>query len=183
MSQAALIRTAIIELMQGSLGNARKLPLQLFGFGVFDGQPMTAQQARAGDSRYQHQFDVTISTARPHRSTPFSTKANYRMEARQVALRVVTNLSATSDELARLEARERVEQACSDAIGALSYPGNLTFTVSGQETRITSGMLCGTEDGAGVPRYELVNEDWKRQLLISRILGVAIVNVPQAVGS
>lgn len=169
--------------MQGSLGTVRKLPLQLFGFGVFDGQPMTAQQARAASPQYQHQFDVTVGSSRPHKATPFSNKANYRIEARAVSLRVVTSLSVTSDELARLEQREKVEQACSDAIGALSYPGNLLFTVNGEATRIVSGMLCGADDGLGVPRYELVSEDWKRQLHTARIQGVAIINVAQATGS
>jgi len=182
-SQAGLITRAIIELMQGSLGSVRKLPPMLFGYGVFDGQPNAAQQARAMDSRYRHQFDVQLSSTRPHKATPFSNKANYRIDARVITLRVVTSLSVTSDEMARLEQRERVEQACSDAISALSYPGNLLFTVSGQATRIASGLLCGAEDGSGVPRYELVNEDWKKQLHISRITGVAIVNVPQAVGT
>ena len=183
MSQAALISRAVIELMQGSLGNVRRLPLQLFGFGVFDGQPMAAQQARATDSRYQHQFDVTVTAAKPHRATPQGNRASYRIESRSIMLRIITPLSATSDEMARLEQRQKVEQACSDAISALSYPGNLTFTVSGQQTRIVSGLLCGSEDGAGVPRFELVTEDWKKQLHISRIIGVAIVNVPQAVGN
>lgn len=180
-SQATLIRTAIVQTMEGSLGSVRKLPMGLFGFGVFEGQPVAAQQARAMDVRYRHQFDVVIGQSRPHRATPLSTKASYRIEARSITLRIVTHLSTTADELARLEQRERIEQAVSDAVGVLSYPNNLLATVAGHATGITSGMLVGGDDGTGWPRYEVVSEDWKRQLHTCRILGVAIVNVAQAV--
>lgn len=181
MSQAALIRTALVQLMEGSLGSVRKLPMGLFGFGVFEGQPSAAQQARASDVRYQHQFDVIIGQARPHKATPLSTKASYRIEARAVSIRIVTRLATSADEPSRLEQRERIEQAVSDATGALSYPGNLLTTVAGEATGITSGMLVGVDDGTGWPRYEVISEDWKKQLHTCRILGVAIVNVAQAV--
>lgn len=180
-SQAALIRTALIELMEGSLGLVRRLPPGLFQFGVFDGQPTAAQQARAMDSRYQHQFDVLVSGARPHKSTPLSTKASYRTEARQVQLRITTHLSTTADQMARLEQREKIEQACADAIGVLSYPGNLSATRAGRATHVISGVLVGAEDGSGWPRYEVMSEDWKKQLHVCRISGVAIVTVAQAV--
>lgn len=180
-SQATLVRTAIVQLLEGSLGGVRKLPMGLFSFGVFDGQPAAAQQTRALDPRYQHQFDVLVNSARPHKATPLSTKASYRIESRAIVIRIVTHLSTSADELARLEQRERIEQACTDAVSVLAYPGNLATTVAGEATMITSGVLCGAEDGSGWPRYEVVSEDWKRQLHTSRILGVAIVNVAQAV--
>jgi hypothetical protein len=181
MSQASALRRVIIEAMEGSLGSTRTLPFGLFGFGVFEGQNMPAQQSRSMDVRYQHQFDVVIGQSRPHRATPQSMKASYRIEARQVQIRIVTHLSTAADEMARLEQREKIEQAASDAISVLAYPGNLLTTVAGEATQIASGMLVGAEDGSGWPRYELVSEDWKKQLHTARIVGVAIVNVAQAV--
>lgn len=175
----AAIRTAIAELMQGTLGSTRKLTANVFMFGVFDGQPLAAQQAQSMDSRYRHRFDVQVSSARPHKATPISSKANYRIEARAVTIRVSTHLASSADESARTAARDLAEQDCSDAIGVLSYPGNLTVTSAAAATGITSGMLVGSDDGQGVPRWEFVSEDWKSQLLVSRIMGVAIVNVSQ----
>ena len=181
MSQASLLRASIIDLMQGSLGSVRRLPLGLFGFGVFDGQPNAAQQARSMDPRYQHQFDVVVGSAKPHKATPLSTKASYRVEARAITIRVYTHLSTTADQAARLEQREKIEQACADAIGVLSYPGNLERTAGGYATDIVSGVLVGGDDGSGWPKYEQVTEDWKKQLHTCRIVGVAIVRVAQAV--
>lgn len=175
----AAIRTAVIELMQGSLGSTRKLSANVFQFGAFDGQPLAAQQTHSMDSRYRHRFDVQFGSARPHKATPISTKANYRIEARAVTIRVSTHLASSADESARVASRDLAEQDCSDAIGVLSYPGNLTATSAAVATSITSGMLVGSDDGQGIPRWELVSEDWKSQLLVSRILGVAIVNVSQ----
>ena len=178
----AAIRQAIIEVMQGQGGAVRTLDDDVFGFGVFDGQPIQAQQARTIDqAAFRHQFDVTISTARPHKATPISTKANYRIEARSVVITIVTHFSSTADATARLAVRDALEQDVSDAIGVLSYPGNLTQTQAAAPTNIASGMLIGAEDGVGIPRWEMTAEDWKRQLYRSRILGVAIINVAQAV--
>jgi hypothetical protein len=181
MTQAGFIRTAIIELMEGDLGSARKLTADVFKFGAFEGQPVGAQQAHTIESTYTHRFDVQLGASRPHKSTPQSTKASYRIEARPVTIRVFTHLSSSADEDARLDIRETIEQNCSDAIGVLAYPGNLTQTVAGDLTGLASGMLCGAEDGSGVPRLEQVSEDWKKQLHVCRIVGTAIVSVAQPV--
>lgn len=177
----AAIRTALIELMQGQLGAVRVLTPGVFQFGVFEGQPIAAQQAQSMDSRYRHRFDVIVNSAKPHKASPISAKANYRIEARAVTVRISTHLASSADQTARIAARDQLEQDCSDAIGVLSYPGNLRATSAAVVTDITSGMLVGAEDGQGIPRWEVVAEDWKRQLLVSRILGIAIVNVSQAV--
>ena len=178
----ASIRQAIIEVMQGQGGAGRTLQNNVFGFGVFDGQPIQAQQARTiNQASYRHQFDVQVSASRPHKATPQSTKANYRIEARSVVIRLWTHFASSAEESTRKSVRDTLEQDASDAIGVLCYPGNLTQTAGSVATNITSGMLCGAEDGSGWPRWELITEDWKRQLYSSRILGVAIINVAQVV--
>lgn len=165
---ATTIRDSIILLMEFGMPQ-----VDVFKFGVFDGQPVAAQQAMAMEQPYQHRFDVQVSSAKPHRATPISTKASYRVESRSVTIRIYTHLNASSDQAARIAARARVEENCDIAISRLCYPGLL------YAPEIVSGMMCGAEDGSGFPRWEEVSEDWKRQLHLSRILGTIIVSTPR----
>lgn len=179
-SQASAIRTAITELLRGSIGTTRIVPQGMFEPGVHAGQKPSAQQAKAIDRRYEHRFDVVVSRQAKNAATPLSVTASYRIAQHSVVINIATKLKSVVRDDAREEQRAQIEGDCDVAIQALNYPNNLLATLGAQLTGIVSGMLQGP-DGLATPTWELVEENWEQHLLRSRIIAEAIVIQQQAV--
>lgn len=178
--QSRAIRTAVKELLHGSIGTTRVVPPGLFEYGVFTGQAIGAQKARALDLRFRHRFDVTLRTVGSSVATPLSVKSSYRLSVMRIEILVTTKLPSQVVEAMRDDARSQVEGDCDVAIQALNYPHNLLTTHDAEETGIISGMFRGP-DGLSTPTWELLEENWEQQLLRSRIIGDADVMQTQAV--
>jgi hypothetical protein len=179
--QSSAIRTAITELLRGSIGDVRIVPAGLFEPGVFDGQKMPAQQSKAIDHRYVHRFDLKITRQVNNAATPLGvSNAPYRIADYSIAINITTRLKAVTRDDAREEQRAQIEGDCDVAIQALNYRSNLSTTLDAQPTGIVSGLLKGP-DTASTPVWELVEENWEQQLLRSRIVAEATVIQQQAV--
>jgi hypothetical protein len=178
---AAAIVNAIVEALDGTMNSTRDVDAAALGGGVFEGQPVQAQQSRAiqtADKR--HRFDVRLMGQQRHASSPASIKASHRTALVPVQIDITTTLKTTAQESERFAQRASVASDADDAIQALTYPGNLTTDDADTATGIVSGMLFGP-DGSGQPQWSVVSEDWSRHLLKSVIRGSAIVVVAQAV--
>jgi len=178
--QSAAIRTAITELLRGSIGSVRIVPMNLFEPGVFTGQPKVAQQSKAIDHRFVHRFDLVITGLGRNAATPQSVKSSYRIEQYSVIVNITTRLKAVTLDAEREEQRARVMGDSDVAVQALNYPNNLLATNGAQLTGIVSGMLKGAGDLSS-PVWELVEENWEQHLLRSRIVAEATVIQQQAV--
>lgn len=181
MSWAEVIYCAVRELMEGTLGDVRVVPMMLFGFGAFRGIPDTAAQALVHDARYGHRFDVVLGRSRGHASTPLSIKASARRVALELEIGIWTRLSSTAEDDERQRQRIAAADAGELAIQALMYPGNLDATSTGRATGIVSGMLHGDGGPPNAPRWEVFEENWQTQILRSRIIASAIVTIPQPI--
>ncbi len=176
---AAAIRQSIKEVMQGQAGEVRTVDSSKFGYGVFDGQPTAAQQARAiQDADKTHRFDIKLGSYELQAASPLSSNAPTRNIRVPITIGVWTTLRSTAQEAERDEQRDAITADADEAIQALSYRGNLTQDSALRQTNIVSGLLQGP-DGKGPPRWRLVSEDWKAHLLRSEITASAIVVVTQ----
>jgi hypothetical protein len=179
-TQSAAMRTAIAELLRGSIGNVRVVPAGLFEPGVFEGQKASAKQVKVIDHRFQHRFDVSVTRQSRNAATPLSTKASYRIAQYSITIQIWTRLKAVTQIETREEQLARIEGDFDVVAQALNYPNNLTATLGAQQTGIVSGLLQGP-DGSATPVWELVEENWELHLLRSRIVAEAIVIQQQAV--
>ena len=178
--QQKYIRTAIVELVRGSIGTTRVVPAGMFGEGVHAGQKPSAQQAKALNRNYTHRFDVAVRVAGVHEASAVSVKTSSRISRFAVEIMFTTKLKSVVQDEARDDVLARVAGDGDVVIQALNYPNNLLTTNDGEATGIVSGMLLGP-DNTSTPRWELVEENWEQQLLRSRIVAEAIVIQVQAV--
>lgn len=178
---SAAIRQAVIDLAEGAITGIRDLDSGVFRFGVFDGQPLPAMIAKGIQKHNaRHWFDVSVSRARDHASTPVSAIGNRRNTFMTVTVDIWTHTATTAQEDKRKTLLAELESDCDDLIQALHYPGNLTDTQDGTTTGLIGGMLFGP-GGSGAPEYVMVSADWKTQTIRSRIDASALVQVAQAV--
>jgi hypothetical protein len=178
MPQAA-VRTAIKELLQGSIGAVRVCSDELFRYGAHEGKPISGQQAKAIALDRFASFDVKVGSFVNHSSTPSSITAGYRTVKAMVDISFWVPTKTTVQDAERDQMLEDVERYMDVAIQALSYPHNLDTTSGGASTNIVSGLLFGP-DGKGPPTWELLNIDWANSLHRSVIHASAIVQVDQA---
>ncbi len=177
---SAAIRTSIKELLQGSIGTTRTVSSGKFRYGVFEGQPLGAQQAKAINTSYTSRFDIKLRQMVDHGATPMSIKSSFSVARFSIEIPIVTTLRSTAQETERDTDLALVASDCDVAIQALCYPGNLTQTSAAVATGIVSGLMVGPE-GTGRPHWESVEEDWENHLLRSRISGSVSVVISQAV--
>jgi hypothetical protein len=176
---AEAIFNAITEALNGTLTSTRGVDKNAMGSGVFDGQPVQAQQARARNTGKAHWFDVRMLGQLRHGSTPASINGSYRNVLVPVEVTITTTLKTTAQDSDRMAQRAAAASVADDAVQALTYPGNLTTDAAGTATGIVSGMLFGP-DGTGLPQWSVTAEDWDLQLHRSVIRGGAVVVVTQA---
>lgn len=177
---AAAIRTAITELLEGTIGTTRTVTANKFKSGAFEGQPIAATQAKTAITTYNHRFDVRILSLRgKHGASPMSIKASHRIERATIEIPLWSHLASTVQDSSRATQREEIENECDMAIQALCYPGNLTQTSAAVTTGIVSGLLVGP-DGSGVPTWTVIEENWQRHMLRSVIRASASLIITQA---
>ena len=178
---AANIRTSIIELLEGDIGSIRTLTAAEFKFGVFEGQSVTAQQAKTLDtSTGVHWFDVQLGSLTRHPASTHSALHSRRIARLDVTIPVWTRLSSTVQETQRKSDLANIESDLDDAVQALHYPDNLQQTAAAGATNIISGLLLGPGEQAGPPEWSLVELDWEDQLARHVIRGSALLNISQA---
>lgn len=171
---AANIETAIVEVLEGSGGSVRTMTIGRFAYGVFDGQPLQAQQGKAiQTSSAQHRFDVALVKLNDHESTSIGSNSNRRVAELAIRIDIFTHLKTTIQQTDRRATRAMVQSDADSAIQALGRANNLSTTVAGLPTNIASGMLLDLE-------WSIDEEDWKSQILRSHINAKAIVSVVQA---
>lgn len=174
--QAANIRQTIIDVLESSVGNLQ-IDAGKFAFGVFEGQPTGAQQAKAVQSAVAaHRFDVVLSPLRNSDATNVAVNAVRRICELDITIPIWTHVKTTAQEDERKTILASIESDCEDAIQVLAHPSNLTESAAAGATNIVSGMMLGP-GGQGAPQYRTVDADWKTQLVKSEIVGTLIVTV------
>ena len=177
------IRTAIAELLEGSLGSIRTVTATKFLRGVFDGQPEQATAAlTAQTSTARHRFDVELGAFRTHSASPVSALSNYRIAECDVTIRVKTKLATANQTTQRATDIAAILDDCDLAAQALGRPGNLTQTAGATATNLIGGCLVGP-DGSGTPRIERTDQEWSGPtgMATTLIVGRALVKISQAV--
>ena len=179
--ESVAIRTAIIELATGAIGTIRNVDSAVFAFGAFTGQPDAALLAKTIKGATGHNwFNVTLGRVAPHASTSMSAKGNRRIVAMPVTLDIWTHTKTSAQEQVRVDVLNTLVSDIDDLIQALHYPSNLAATRLAVATTIIGGLLVGPGN-SGAPVWSIVDEDWKRQVIHSRIEAAALVTISQAV--
>ena len=165
------IRTAIEELLEGTIGTTRTVSSGTFTKGAHSGRSDGAQRALATVST---KYEVQFPAFRLHEATPISRNGSKRLEELDVAIMFRYDFSSEVLEGQRSTVIDSVLNDGDTAVQALFYAQNLLETNASVATNLVSGMLVG-------PHEFEVDEDWDRQMCIGRLTGKAIVNVSQAV--
>jgi hypothetical protein len=175
---AAALRCAIGDLLEGRIGLVRTLDEGRFAPGVFKGQPEETQKSLAVQTQTaRHRYDVELGGMRNHIATGVATLGPRRIAEVGVTVRVTTAVVTPNQRAQRDTDIGEILQDCSDAAWALAYPGCLAETFEGDATGlIDGGSLLGPGD-ASVADVQIVNEDWQRQLITTEIRGRVIVDL------
>lgn len=178
---AANIRLAIEELLEGTIGSVRTVTAGVMSGAVFDGQPDAASKALS--LSYRHRFDVELTGFSDNEASPIgSSLSNRRLINLEVSIPIVSRLQSSVQESLRSTVLANVVSDADTAIQALHYAigsGALATTNAGGATTIIGGMLAGP-NGIGSPTWTLEAQDWDAQEVRSRIDARAIVRVTQA---
>jgi len=163
------IRTAVIELLNGTTSSIRQMTAATFAFGVFEGQPDGAQRALIADTATgAHRFDVEVGRVSNHESSSPSFASTRRLVAVRVSIPVWTKVSTTIEQSDRRSRLASIRDDCDAAMQALAYPGNLRQTSGADDTNIASGCLTGLT-------WRLERQLWDRGYIVSRIEGQALL--------
>ena len=180
------IRTAIAELLEGSIGSIRTLPAspsQKFLRGTFEGQPEQATAAFLLQvAAARHRFDVELGAFNASPSSPLSSNSNYRLVECPVTIRVKTKLATPAQASQRATDIAAILDDCDLAAQAMGRPNNLLQTAGAVATNLIGGCLVGPE-GTGQPRIDASVQDWTAPhgMATTTIVGRAIVKISQAV--
>ena len=177
------IRTAIAELLEGSIGSIRTVTAAKFLRGTFEGQPEQATSAyllQVASAR--HRFDVELGAFSASPSSPLSSNANYRLVECPVTIRVKTKLATPNQGSVRATDIATILDDCDLAAQAMGRPNNLLQTAGAVATNLIGGCLVGPE-GTGQPRIDASVQDWTAPhgMATTTIVGRAIVKISQAV--
>ena len=166
------IRTAIEEVLEGTIGATRTVTADTFRKGGHSGRETGAQQALA---MVKPQYETIFREFTNNDATPISAKASARLADLTVEIRFRYAFSSEILEDKRTTLLDTVLNDGDVAWQALSYPGNLTETNASVATNIISGMLVGPYS------FAIDNEDWDNHLVVAELTAVAQINVSQAV--
>lgn len=173
------IRTAITELLEGTIGTTRLMDSGVLSEGVWDGQLDSQKQAEILDTATAtYKFDVELGPLSPHPATPLSVLGNKRLNILEVTITVWGKLATEPERAQRKKDLAAFESVLDDAVMVLSYPDNLDLTNSSLPTNIISGCLVGP-GGQGHPDYDEPEEDWELKLIRSEIHASAHLLVDQ----
>jgi len=177
--ESETIRTAIEELIEGTIGTTRTVNANVFKSGAMAGKSDGANQALAADIAYEYRFDVETFGLSAHPATPLSNKGSRRIALLPVSILIKRRLPDRAQDAQRKSIRGDMESALEDVIQALALPHNLDENNAGTNTDIIGGCLHGP-GGEGWPQYEPIEEDWEQHLATATIEASAIVYVNQA---
>lgn len=164
------IRTAIEEILEGTIGTTRTVAANKFKKGAHSGREATAQKAMAiVKPRYETMFGPRL----PHEATPISGKSSMRLDRLGVTVRFRYKFESEVRENARTTVIDTVMNDGDIAQQALTFHDNLKETNASVATNIVSGMLLE-------PEFQITDEDWENQLVIAELTATAVVNVSQA---
>lgn len=171
-------RIAITQVLEGTLGTARRLEQQVFKSGVFAGQPMSTKQSVARQTAEgRHRFEVNFGRARDNGATSVASTGSRRIADWDVRISGITSVATVAQLVERDDVMDGLYADLEDAIQALETPGNLSATASGDATTVASGLMRGPT-GTGSPEYRILREDWDKQLLEWEISGLITLTVP-----
>lgn len=166
------ITTAIEEVLLGSLGVTRTIPVGTFKKGGHEGRASGAQQTLANvNARYV----VRFPGGSLHEASPISHNASARLENLDVEIDLMYSFGSEVLESQRTAVLNTMHNDRDTAWQALSKPGNLNETVAMAATNIVGGALLG-------PYSYTLEEDWEEQMATMTLVSRAIVNISQAVG-
>lgn len=163
---ATYIRTAIDELLAGTIGSTRVITAGTVAKGhegAFEGQTLSGVR-----------YDLSIGSMTPSPATPLSAIASYRIDNLAVTVRLYFHQTSPITEADRDAVRATVLSTSDSIRQALGYRGNLSMTAAGYPTGIISGMLTNMAVSEPI-------EDWEKQIVTVEITGTAIVQITQAV--
>ncbi len=167
-------RTAIRELLEGTLSSAT-VTAGMFGYGVFEGQPIQATQAMAVQTAIAtHRFDVQF-TAFSNHATTHARRGSRRLVTAAVTIPMWTHVATTAQATDRSAVLAAIGEDMAAGMRALGYPNALEATSDDDATTIVGGLLHGP-GGAGFPQWRVVNADWNAQLVRSEIVGSLILD-------
>lgn len=166
------IRTAIREVLEGTIGSVRTVPVGTFSRGAQDGRSVTSRQAQ---TLINPRYDVRLDRMTQHPATPVGAIGSYRLDELAVTVLIAWKLSSTILDDQRDAVRNDVMDALDTAWQALARPGNLDQTAGAVSTNIISGCLIGLE------AMEIIEENWDEHQLAAQISATCIVKVTQAV--
>jgi len=166
MIEVARIRTAIDELLVGTIGTTRKVTAGTVSQGH--------ERAWEGLSLIGPRYDLFFGALVNHPSTPLSALANYRVVNLPVTITLYFHFPSAATEDNRNTVRANIYSVCDMIIQALGMPNNLRQTSAALATGIVSGMLTNLQ--TTTPR-----EDWDKQIAIVDVTGTAIVYDSQLV--
>lgn len=165
------IRTAVEELLEGTIGTTRTVTADKFRKGGHEGRSTLARQALA---LVKPRYTTLFRRLEQHESTQLSAKGSSRLVDLSVLVRFQYKLGSEVREGARTTVLDTVMNDGDVAWQALAFPGNLTETNASVATAIVSGML-------DVQSFEITEEDWDAQLVVAELTANAIVELTQAV--
>lgn len=167
MIAATNIRTAIDELLKGTIGKVRTVTPGTFTSGY---------QPWHGQILVEPRYDIKVGEMTQHAASPVSGLASFRIEKVTVEINFLHHLKSPVVETERDAVRETVALHADTAMQALHFAGNLRATAAGALTGIASGLLDDLS-------WSIITEDWDASpaRVSSRIRGTAAVRISQAV--
>ncbi len=180
---AAAIRTAIAELLTGTIGSVRTVAALKMAAGVFDGQPMQTQRALGIQTTVaRHRFDVQVGQLRNNPSTPLSNRSSFRISDLDITILVTSAVSPVSMRTQRETDLALIATDMETACQALAKPGNLTQTNAAVATNLLGGCLYGP-GALSTPTVERAIERWdnNEQLVRTVITARGTLQITQAV--
>jgi len=168
MINAANIRTAIDELLVGTIGTIRKVTANSVQKGHDD------EDAMAAISLTMATYEVIFGAIKNNSATPLSLKGSYRLVDLPITIEIKKHLPSNIEMTERDTARAAAVALADQIAQAIGYPDNLLQTNGALATGIIDGMFQDT-------RISELMEDWDKEVLTIKVYGTAIVKVDQAV--
>jgi hypothetical protein len=178
---SANIQTAIIELLEGTIGSIRTITAARLKYGVFNGQPDAAKQARLlQETTGAYWFDIEFDAHERHAGTPLSIRDSTAILKQDITIRIYKHLDSSVQESNRRADNAAIQTLMDDVVQVITFPSNLTQTAAAGATGIISGLLTGP-GGAGHPRMTAPTFDWVNQILEGSVQAAALIEITQAV--
>lgn len=174
---SAAIRTAISELLEGSIGTLYP-EAGTFERGAFDGQPDAAKLAKLRQTSHaRHWFDVVLLPARQHPASNVSQLASRAILAMAVEIPVWTCLRTEAQADERASTLAAIASDSVTACRSLARPHGLDATADAVATGIVGGCVSSPNElGTGIPVVSKPDEQWDKRWVRWVIAGSIIID-------